>query len=160
MSAVVKLHPNEPWSVRTISFELAVTRPPLWRQPCDGNGHRGAGTKANLDGLADQPPSRRYRRRLFGQHDREGRISLNGQMQGSNPHELVLYRYLPIEWAAPEPLVLTSLFHTGPRLSIDVYRVLDLGNGTWRRTTEPTGGANLVPSSAAGRPRALDGAGK
>lgn len=53
----------------------------------------------------------------------------------TNPYDEFPYRSVPIEWSAPERLALTSLLHGGPRLSLDDYRVLELGCGN---------GANLL----------------
>ena len=57
-------------------------------------------------------------------------------MMTLNPYDELPYKSLPIEWTAPERLALASLLHGGPRLSLDTYRVLELGCGD---------GANLLP---------------
>jgi SAM-dependent methyltransferase len=54
----------------------------------------------------------------------------------SNPYDELNYRCLPVEWTAPERLVLASLLHGGPRPTLNSYRVLELGCGY---------GANLLP---------------
>jgi cyclopropane fatty-acyl-phospholipid synthase-like methyltransferase len=54
----------------------------------------------------------------------------------SNPYDELHYKCFPIEWTAPERLAVASLLHGGPRLSLDSYRVLELGCGD---------GANLLP---------------
>src|SRR5450631_3931583 len=53
-----------------------------------------------------------------------------------NVYDELPYRCLPIEWTAPERLVLASLLHGGPRPPLNTYRVLELGCGN---------GANLLP---------------
>jgi len=54
-----------------------------------------------------------------------------------NPYDELPYRTTPIEWSAPERLVLASLLHGGPRIELDAgYRVLELGCAD---------GANLLP---------------
>jgi SAM-dependent methyltransferase len=53
-----------------------------------------------------------------------------------NPYDELPYTCFPIEWTAPERLVLASLLHGGPRTRLDGYRVLELGCGN---------GANLLP---------------
>ncbi len=53
-----------------------------------------------------------------------------------NPYDEVPYKSHSIEWTAPERLALASLLHGGPRVSLDDYRVLELGCGD---------GANLLP---------------
>jgi SAM-dependent methyltransferase len=69
-----------------------------------------------------------------------------------NPYDELPYRSTIIEWTAPERLALASLLHGGPRLSLESYRVLELGCGD---------GTNLV-SLAHDRPHAafvgVDGA--
>src|SRR5215469_11628578 len=52
------------------------------------------------------------------------------------PYDEVPYKSAPVEWTAPERLALASLLHGGPRVSLDKYRVLELGCGN---------GANLLP---------------
>jgi cyclopropane fatty-acyl-phospholipid synthase-like methyltransferase len=54
----------------------------------------------------------------------------------ANPYDELNYRCLPVEWTAPERLVLASALHGGPRPALDSYRVLELGCGD---------GANLLP---------------
>ena len=54
----------------------------------------------------------------------------------TNPYDDLPYRSRPIEWTAPERLMLTSLLHGGPRQRLDGYRVLELGCAD---------GANLLP---------------
>ena len=53
-----------------------------------------------------------------------------------NPYDELPYAAYPITWTAPERLALASLLHGGPRLSLDNYRVLELGCAN---------GANLLP---------------
>ncbi len=53
-----------------------------------------------------------------------------------NPYDDVPYKSHSIEWTAPERLALASLLHGGPRVSLEDYRVLELGCGD---------GANLLP---------------
>lgn len=53
-----------------------------------------------------------------------------------NPYDELPYKSFPIEWTAPERLVVASLLHGGPRAPLDTYRVLELGCGD---------GANLLP---------------
>ena len=55
-----------------------------------------------------------------------------------DPYDELPYRCFPIEWTAPERLMLTSLLHGGPRPPLDSYRVLELGCGN---------GANLLPQA-------------
>jgi SAM-dependent methyltransferase len=70
----------------------------------------------------------------------------------ANPYDELPYRSLPVVWSAPERLALASLLHGGPRVTVDSYRVLELGCGN---------GANLL-ALAHDRPNAtfvgLDGA--
>ena len=54
----------------------------------------------------------------------------------ANPYDEVPYKSHSIEWTAPERLALASLLHGGPRVSLEDYRVLELGCGD---------GANLLP---------------
>jgi SAM-dependent methyltransferase len=53
-----------------------------------------------------------------------------------NLYDELPYKSAPIEWTAPERLVLASLLHGGPRLPPASYSVLELGCGN---------GANLLP---------------
>lgn len=53
-----------------------------------------------------------------------------------NPFDELPYFAFPIEWTSPERLALASLFHGGPRLPLERYRVLELGCAN---------GANLLP---------------
>lgn len=53
-----------------------------------------------------------------------------------DPYDELPYRTYPIEWTAPERLVLASVLHGGPRAPIHGYRVLELGCAD---------GANLLP---------------
>ncbi len=53
-----------------------------------------------------------------------------------DPYDELPYQSFPIEWTAPEQLVLTSLLHGGPRPPLDAYSVLELGCGD---------GTNLLP---------------
>lgn len=57
-------------------------------------------------------------------------------MISANRYDELPYKSFPIEWTAPERLVLTSMLHGGPRSPLDHYRVLELGCGN---------GANLLP---------------
>lgn len=53
-----------------------------------------------------------------------------------NPYDELPYLAFPVEWTTPEHLALASLLHGGPRVSLERYRVLELGCA---------GGANLLP---------------
>lgn len=53
-----------------------------------------------------------------------------------NPYDELPYSAYPIQWTAPERLALASLLHGGPRVTLDKYRVLELGCAN---------GANLLP---------------
>ena len=66
----------------------------------------------------------------------------------SNPYDELPYTSFPIEWTAPERLVLASLLHGGPRTRLNEYRVLELGCGN---------GANLLPLAYFRRPATFIG---
>lgn len=62
----------------------------------------------------------------------------------ANPYDELPYHSMPIAWATPERLAITSLLHGGPRLPTAGYRALELGCGD---------GTHLI-ALAQGRPHA------
>ena len=54
-------------------------------------------------------------------------MNLSSSEISPNPYDELPYLAFPIEWTAPEHLALASLLHDGPRVSLERYRVLELG---------------------------------